>query len=229
MKKAWMYHFWVKTAAFFLAVVTVALLVFSAFSAGMRYGESWEKGKPFEQSSICRSVVTQEAYGVAGYYENFGAELLAQAYPADNAESSYRFVLRGSDDSVIYSNAREGDIFICAHSPLYFEDGETVESYMTRELAVHDDLYWAAWFYGVICDWGNFAAGACIASLLVFLFLVLFLSRASGRKEDGTLAPSWPEKIPFDLYLFLLGMAFAGLCAIGIDMVESSRLYLPPV
>ena len=224
-----MYHFWVKTAAFFLAVVTVALLVFSAFSAGMRYGESWEKGKPFEQSSICRSVVTQEAYGVAGYYENFGAELLAQAYPADNAESSYRFVLRGSDDSVIYSNAREGDIFICAHSPLYFEDGETVESYMTRELAVHDDLYWAAWFYGVICDWGDFAAGACIASLLVFLFLVLFLSRASGRKEDGTLAPSWPEKIPFDLYLFLLGMAFAGLCAIGIDMVESSRLYLPPV
>ena len=224
-----MYHFWVKTAAFFLAVVTVALLVFSAFSAGMRYGESWEKGKPFEQSSICRSVVTQEAYGVAGYYENFGAELLAQAYPADNAESSYRFVLRGSDDSVIYSNVKEGDIFICAHSPLYFEDGETVESYMTRELGAHDDLYWAAWFYGVICDWGNFAAGACIASLLVFLFLVLFLSRASGRKEDGTLAPSWPEKIPFDLYLFLLGMAFAGLCAIGIDMVESSRLYLPPV
>ena len=51
MKKAWMYHFWVKTAAFFLAVVTVALLVFSAFSAGMRYGESWEKGKPFEQSA----------------------------------------------------------------------------------------------------------------------------------------------------------------------------------
>lgn len=56
-------------------------------------------------------------------------------------------------------------------------------------------------------------AAAALITLLGSIALLVFLCSAAGRREDGTVALGWQERIPYDIYLildFFLFAAFLG-------------------
>ncbi|MBE7008757.1 MAG: HAMP domain-containing histidine kinase [Ruminococcaceae bacterium] len=61
-----------------------------------------------------------------------------------------------------------------------------------------------------------------IAAVLFFLFLAIYLARAAGR-QPGTdeVKAGWQEKIPFDLYLLVIG----GIGAAAAAVVSDSRFW----
>ena len=92
----WAGGFWVKAAAFFLAVVLVPVLL--SYGAALAFSYSGELRGDFYESSICSSAVYREmshVYDSYHYYaENGQTEVLAKYddwYPADDRYTNVRF------------------------------------------------------------------------------------------------------------------------------------------
>ena len=228
MSKGWVTHFWTKAAAFFLAVLSAVLLAVCAFSVAVQYGEHWDLNRPFFSTPLCQNLAWQEVYMASENYYYMDSDEFTSWYRQQELPfTNFRLTLYDNAGEILYSDAEENDRLVVSGGP-FFDTNIKADGYLTQDLTVKDDFYFANMFYATVCSFSHAAIGTGLASLLVFLFLLLFLSRVSGRHTDGTLAAAWPEKIPFDLYLAILAALFIFGCWIIVEMVESSHFYLPP-
>ena len=224
MRAAWTRNFWTKTVAFLLAAALVPVMLAYGVGLACSYGGM---GKDFYTSDICQGAVSHEAWDIRDTYIYAASnEYLPEDYfPADDAHTNIRFTVTDRDGNEEFSNTGEGDI--ACYSAMM--NGKYFSFYLVEDLPAQDDIYWAKVFFDKANAWGKNAAAMLAVLGIAELFLFIFLARAAGRCEDGSLQPGWQEKIPFDLYLFIDTSVIALLCAAAAQCVyEYANYYTPP-
>ena len=199
-------NFWVKAAAFLLAValVPVTLLYAVAFT----YSYTGETRGSFYEGSICSSAVYYEMrsiYNSYAYYVENGQtdiyEKFAGWYPADDRSTNVRFSIEDADGNILYDNHRAGDIPVTGWEAERAQGDVTFHTYIAAGYPAQDSIYWAQRFCGLMGKLAPNAVAITAVCALAELFLLIFLARTAGRRpgrEEVTVG--WQEKIPFDLY-----------------------------
>ena len=224
MKAAWTRNFWTKTVAFLLAASLVPVMLAYGVGLACSYGGM---GKDFYTSDICQGAVSYEVWDICDtyIYAASNAYLPEDYFPADDAHTNIRFTVTDRDGNEEFSNTGEGDI--ACYSVMM--NGKYFSFYLVKGLPAQDDIYWAKVFFDKANTWGENAAAMLAVLGIAELFLFIFLARAAGRCEDGSLQTGWQEKIPFDLYLFIDTSVIALLCAAAAQCVyEYANYYTPP-
>ena len=225
MKAAWTRNFWTKAVAFLLTAAIVPVMLTYAVGLACSYGGM---GKDFYTSDICLGAVSREAWDLFSEYTyaaNDGNYEPDKIFPADDAYSNIRFIVTDAQGKTEFSNVVGGDIF--CYSSVY--NGREFRFYLVEDLPAQDDIYWAKVFYDKAEKWGQNADKMLVLLGAAELFLLIFLARTAGRREDGELQASWQEKIPFDLYLLLDISAVALLCGgAGECFYAYADYYTPP-
>ena len=209
MKKAeWAKNFWVKAAAFLLAVALVPVICVNVFAAVCAFGYGWWMGPAdLYQSDLVRSAVFRQMSNARDYYEHFGTELIDEPYFTDPKYTNYRFALYDENNDKLFDNLSTDGVALGISSPLNYEtELGRIDSGIAADMQAQDQIYWSVrlmeYMYGI---YGS-AVPILIVSALAVLFLVIYLARAAGRqpgREDVTAL--WQEKLPFDLYLGIVG------------------------
>ena len=224
MKAAWTRNFWTKTVALLLAAVLVPIMLAYAVGLACSYGGM---GKDFFTSDICLGAVSREAWDIGDtyFYAESNGFVPDDYFPADDAYTNIRFTVTDENGNIEYSNISETDTY-CYGAKL---NSKYFAFYLVDGLPAQDDIYWAKVFFDKASSWGEDAAPMLAVLGVIELFLFIFLARTAGRREDGELQPSWQEKIPFDLYLFIDMSVVALLCAAAAQCVnEYANYYTPP-
>jgi len=209
MKKAeWTKNFWVKAAAFLLAVALVPVICVNACAAicALEYGW-WTRPADLYQTDLVRSAVYRQMANARDYYEHFGTELIDEPYFTDPKYTNYRFALYDENNDKLFDNLSTDGVALGISSPLNYEtELGRIDSGIAADMQAQDQIYWSVrlmeYMYGI---YGS-AVPILIVSALAVLFLVIYLARAAGRqpgREDVTAL--WQEKLPFDLYLGIVG------------------------
>ena len=209
MKKAeWMKNFWVKAVAFLVAVALVPVICVNAFAAisAFEYGW-WTRPADLYQSGLVRSAVYQQMWNARDYYEHFGAKIVNETYFTDPKYTNYRFALYDENNVELFDNLSTDGIALGISDVLNYEtELGNIESGIASDMQAQDQIYWSLWLTENIYGIYGSAVPVLIVSTLVLLFLVIYLARAAGR-QPGTeeVTALWQEKLPFDLYLGIVG------------------------
>ena len=217
MKRAeWAKNFWVKAAAFVLAVALVPVIAVNAVAliCALEYGW-WTGPADLYQTDFVQSAVYDRMNDVRNAYGAFGEEIFEEAWCADPARTNYRFALYDEDGTKLFDNlSAGGSVDLGITNTLNNGKGQ-IASGVAADMLAQDSIYWT---FSVMQGMYNTFGGAVprlIASALALLFLVIYLARVAGRKPDVEEAVAgWQEKLPFDLYLFIVGCGFGLLFAI---------------
>lgn len=237
------YRFWVKALAFVLAVVCVFILAYLVLFLSVWYFEGWRLPDVFTDSAICLSAVESHCHEVWADYRDAGLNYMGD-WDKASEQTNFRFRVEGENGETLYSNVSSSDRFVykrelLLRSPVpipvvpYDEETEiteaqtgigiTVSGYLQEPLTVRDSFYWMYVFYTALQSTSRYALFIGAAALLLFLFLLVYLARASCRTAEGELRPGWQEHIPFDLYL--LAVILIGGCVIGVSIDAMASLY----
>ena len=236
------YRFWVKALAFLLAVVCVFILAYTVLFLGVLYWEGWRLPEAFTDSAICQSAVEGRCHEVWADYRDAGLNYMGD-WDETQGVTNFRFRVEGENGETLYSNVSPSDRFVYKRelflrspvpTPMPNDTeteltgtktgtGITVSGYLQEPLTVRDSFYWMYVFYTVVQSTSRYALFIGAAALLLFLFLLVYLARASCRTAEGELRPGWQEHIPFDLYLLVV--VLAGGCVIGISIDAMESLY----
>ena len=119
----------------------------------------------------------------------------------------YRFALYDENNEKLFDNLSTGGIALGISNHLNYETGlGSIESGVAANMHAQDEIYWSLWLTERMYGIHEIAVPVLIASALVLLLLVIYLARAAGRQPgvEGVTA-LWQEKLPFDLYLGMVG------------------------
>ena len=229
----WAGGFWVKAAAFFLAVVLVPVLL--SYGAALAFSYSGELRGDFYESSICSSAVYREmshVYDSYHYYaENGQTEVLAKYddwYPADDRYTNVRFSIEDEAGTILFDNHRTGDVPVTGWWGEMAQDGVVFRSYIAVGYPAQDSVYWALRIYDVMAELAPNAAVVVTVCALAELFFLVFLARAAGRRVGREEAVAgWQEKIPFDLYAVVVLGGSAMLVAAAASGTENTFGFEP--
>ena len=222
-KNDWTRGFWVKAAAFFLAVALVPVLL--AYGSAFAMSYSGELRGDFCGSSFCSSAVAEQMRGIYDYgrYAADGQtgmpEKYDEWYPADDRSTNVRFSIEDGTGSLLFDNHRDGDVPVTGWArEIERGDGTVFRHYIAADYPARDGVYWAREFYDTMTRLAPHALAVMIAAALAELFFLVFLARTAGRqagREEA--AVGWQEKIPFDLYaaVVLGGGAVLGVAAVS--------------
>lgn len=218
--------FWVKAAAFFLAVALVPVLL--SYGTALAFNYSGDLRGGFYESSICSSAVYREmshVYDSYHYYvENGQSEVLEKYdgwYPADDRYTNVRFSIEDEAGTILFDNHRTGDVPVTGWWGEMAQDGVVFRSYIAADYPAQDSVYRARDFYYTMTRLAPHAAAVMIACAAAELFLFIFLARAAGRRPGREEAVAgWQEKLPFDLYVLLL---LGGGGVLVVAAVESAE------
>lgn len=218
--------FWVKAAAFFLAVALVPVLL--SYGTALAFNYSGDLRGNFYESSICSSAVYREmshVYDSYHYYvENGQSEVLEKYdgwYPADDRYTNVRFSIEDEAGTILFDNHRTGDVPVTGWWGEMAQDGVVFRSYIAADYPAQDSVYRARDFYYTMTRLAPHAAAVMIACAAAELFLFIFLARAAGRRPGREEAVAgWQEKLPFDLYVLLL---LGGGGVLVVAAVESAE------
>ena len=123
-KRNWLYAFWTKAAAFFLAAALAPVMLFYAGCAILAYDQGWYSvSQPdFYRSDLCRSALQNALPSDLRGRDNVEAllagdasaraelqERLGRDYPAQDTFTNLRFVLKDESGQEIYRNASAAD------------------------------------------------------------------------------------------------------------------------
>ena len=224
-RRSWLYAFWTKAAAFFLAAALAPVMLFYAGCAMLAYDQGWYSvSQPdFYRSDLCRSALLDalpsELYSresvetlLAGD-ASARAELqerLSREYPAQDTFTNLRFVLKDGEGQEVYSNVSAADGYCTS---LY--DG-MAELYVAVPMQAQDAIFWTARAYNTGLGHYRRAVGLLAGFAVLELLLLVMLARMAGRHGDGQVRPGWQERLPLDMYLLAalgLGMGMAALAA----------------
>jgi len=231
----WTRGFWVKAAAFFLAVALVPVTL--VYGAVFVLSYSGELRGDFYGSGLCSSAVYEEIRGIYGsydyYVENGQADIYENFkdwYPSDDRYTNVRFSIEDKGGKLLFDNHRDGDVPVTGWEREIERNGVVFRQYIAADYPAQDSVYWAREFYNTMTRLAPHALAAVIAAAFAELFLLVFLARVAGRRagrEEAT--AGWQEKIPFDLYTAL---AFCGCAAcIGLvwEAIGNNMNYIAPV
>lgn len=218
--------FWVKAAAFFLAVALVPVLL--SYGTALAFNYSGDLRGGFYESSICSSAVYREmshVYDSYHYYvENGQSEVLEKYdgwYPADDRYTNVRFSIEDEAGTILFDNHRTRDVPVTGWWGEMAQDGVVFRSYIAADYPAQDSVYRARDFYYTMTRLAPHAAAVMIACAAAELFLFIFLARAAGRRPGREEAVAgWQEKLPFDLYVLLL---LGGGGVLVVAAVESAE------
>ncbi len=224
-KRNWLYAFWTKAAAFFLAAALAPVMLFYAGCAILAYDQGWYSvSQPdFYRSDLCRSALQNALPSDLRGRDNVEAlltgdasarlelqERLGREHPAQDTFTNLRFVLRDGEGQEVYSNVSAADGYCTS---LY--DG-MVELYVAAPMQAQDAIFWTARAYSVGLGHYRRAVGLLAGFAVLELLLLVALARMAGRRSGGEVRPGWQEKLPLDLYLLIvfgLGLGLAALTA----------------
>lgn len=232
MKKAeWARNFWVKAAAFVLAVALVPLACVNAVSLVCAYSNGWWTGgaSSLYETDFVRSAVWRQMDNVVDVYRVKGVDVDIKEYGwyIEPSYTNYRFSFTDADGVVRFNNIGEADYV--------YDDTESIRtglgqfrSAVAAERHAQDDIYWTLWFANWLRGVSNGAVPALVVCAALLLFLVIFLARVSGRRP-GTeeVAALWQERIPFDLYLCGIALGLVLLYWIFVETASGMPGMLP--
>ncbi len=228
MRRAeWTRGFWVKAAAFLLAMALVPVICFYAASLVLAVENDWWEASPdLRKSGPVRQAAWGELLRVHDYYAHFGLEAEEAAWFADPEETNLRFALYDENGSLLVDTITPDGIALDVSTSVevwnvFPKEGEgSIRGGIAAELRARDGIYWALrlteWLYRAFCS-----AGLILPmSGALLLFLLVFLARAAGRRPGREEAVAgWQERIPLDLYL-----AAVGICLFGSLLLLAERM-----
>ena len=222
----WARGFWVKAAAFFLAVALVPVLLVYGTALALSYGG--ELRVDFCDSGLCSSAVYEEMYSVYGSYSDYIAngqtevlEKYDEWYPADDRSTNVRFSIEDASGNILFDNHREGDSLVTGWEGKIERDDAVFRHYIAAGYPAQDGVYRAREFYDAMTRLAPRAAVVVIAAVCMELFFLVFLARAAGRRADHEeAAAGWQERIPFDLYAALVLGGSIMLAATAVSGLE---------
>ena len=207
-----LYGFWPKAAAIIISALLAPVLLlyglffFTAYETGMVSSPDMR----FADSQLARNAAYRDMWDMLSDCESLAGDDFARYYPADNADSSYRFALRRGGKTV-YDNHRSGDCFVMTYDR---GDGVSVDSYFTEPITAQDTFFWMQQLFDASRSSYRASLVVLPAGALLELVLLIYLARAAARRKNGELCASWQEKLPFDLYL--AADLFLGFCCISL-------------
>ncbi len=226
-RRSWCYAFWTKAAAFFLAAALAPVMLFYAGCAMLAYNQGWYSvSQPdFYRSDLCRSALQNALPSDLRGRDNVEAllagdasaraelqERLGRDYPAQDAFTNLRFVLKDESGQEIYRNASAADGYCTS---LY--DG-MVELYVAAPMQAQDAIFWTARAYSVGLGHYRRAVGLLAGFAVLELLLLVALARMAGRRSGGEVRPGWQEKLPLDLYLLIVFGLGLGMTALAAEL-----------
>ena len=224
----WMRSIWVKALAFVLASSLVPVLCVGGAALLCGYENRWWADEGFDvyETDLVRGAVFERMAAARDYYERFGAQLAEESWFTDTKRTNYRFALYDADGEVVFDNLADGVPLGISNA---LTDGGRLESGVASELRAQDGIFWAVWAVNRLHGVFAVAVPLLVASALALLFLVVFLARVAGRRANVEgVAEGWQEKIPFDLYLAVVGAGGVGLLALLLECLDSgSAVDLP--
>ena len=219
--KAWARSFWVKAAAFFLAVALVPVGI--VYGAAYAYSYSGELRMDFYETDLCSNAAFREMSGIYDTYRDYAEngqtdiyEKFPDWYPADDRSTNIRFAMEDKEGNVLYDNHREGDIPIDSWETAQNDRSSVIfRLYVAADYPAQDGIYWAREFYNTMAHLAPDAAADVFTCALAELILLVFLARAAGRRPGREeAAAGWQEKIPFDLYTLVVLGGCCGCAAV---------------
>lgn len=212
MKKAeWAKGFWVKALAFLLAVALVPVIAVNAVAliCALEYGW-WTRPANLYQTDLVQSAVYRQMAIARDYYEHFGEDIVDDPYFTDPSRTNYRFALYDENNVKLFDNLSTGGVALGISNALNYEtELGRIESGVAEDLQAQDQIYWSFRFMeGMYNAYGS-AVPILIVSVLALLFLIIYFARVAGRRPGAEEAVAgWQEKVPFDLYLVIVGFGF---------------------
>ena len=231
-KRNWLYAFWTKAAAFFLAAALAPVMLFYAGCAMLAYDQGWYSvSQPdFYRSDLCRSALQNALPSDLRGRDNVEAllagdasaraelqERLGRDYPAQDTFTNLRFILRDGEGQEVYSNVSAADGYCTS---LY--DG-MVELYVAAPMQAQDAIFWTARAYSVGLGHYRRAVGLLAGFAVLELLLLVALARMAGRRSGGEVRPGWQEKLPLDLYLLIVFGLGLGMTALAAELWRWQR------
>lgn len=232
-KRNWLYAFWTKAAAFFLAAALAPVMLFYAGCAMLAYNQGWYSvSQPdFYRSDLCRSALQNALPSDLRGRDNVEAlltgdasarlelqERLGREHPAQDTFTNLRFILRDGEGHEVYSNVSAADGYCTS---LY--DG-MVELYVAAPMQAQDAIFWTARAYSVGLGHYRRAVGLLAGFAVLELLLLVALARMAGRHSgSGAVCPGWQEKLPLDLYLLIVFGLGLGMTALAAELWRWQR------
>lgn len=231
-KRNWLYAFWTKAAAFFLAAALAPVMLFYAGCAMLAYNQGWYSvSQPdFYRSDLCRSALQNALPSDLRGRDNVEAlltgdasarlelqERLGREHPAQDTFTNLRFVLKDESGQEIYRNVSAADGYCTS---LY--DG-MVELYVAAPMQAQDAIFWTARAYSVGLGHYRRAVGLLAGFAVLELLLLVALARMAGRHSGGEVRPGWQEKLPLDLYLLIVFGLGLGMTALAAELWRWQR------
>ena len=232
-KRNWLYAFWTKAAAFFLAAALAPVMLFYAGCAMLAYNQGWYSvSQPdFYRSDLCRSALQNALPSDLRGRDNVEAlltgdasarlelqERLGREHPAQDTFTNLRFILRDGEGQKVYSNVSAADGYCTS---LY--DG-MVELYVAAPMQAQDAIFWTARAYSVGLGHYRRAVGLLAGFAVLELLLLVALARMAGRHSgSGAVCPGWQERLPLDLYLLIVFGLGLGMTALAAELWRWER------
>ena len=184
-----------------------------------------DKAKPYHETSYCHHITYQYSSGLIDHInEGAWSHGDQEAFAPENTNFRYRLstvtgvplldtINENENAALVDTNhfhLYPGNAFLSEElfSELAGENGELeviVEGYIVEPPVVSDNYWNSFWFHQKIYDTHGIMLPVLGASLLVFALCLIFLLCAAGHragKEEIVL--NLQDKIPLDLYLFLM-------------------------
>ena len=213
-----------KAAAFIAEIILVIVMVIAGITVIAAFDNNWwaNPGADYRQSQMVRSAVARKEWEAVDYYENFGADF-GDAWVAAEDYTNYRFRLTAEDGTVLYDSIDEETCILYPQPAALINDGTTIESAAVSDPKVQDGIYWAMVISKSLLALKPAAVPVLCAAFLVFIILLIYLSRRAGRRpgSDG-LYPTFWEKIPLDLYLFCSFLLISAMITLIAESSYSS-------
>ena len=222
MKNAdWLCSFWVKAAALLLAAALTLLAALSGTAILAATENGWWASRDPElfETDIVRSAAWRDLYNTRDTIEYFAAEgvgiddaLFSGVWTPNTDASNFRFAVVDQDYDEIWSNL-DSDCYLLAdmEAPLSGAlSGGHVLGGIHRSLGAQDDVFWAYRAAEKLHGFYPHSIALLVGAALGLLLLVIYFARTAARRPGAEgFVPGWQEKIPFDLYLLIVGSGFA--------------------
>ena len=217
-KGEWGKTFWAKALAFALAVILVNVAAANIAALLFSFEGGWWSSEPdiMEHDLVTEAIYERMSDTLASYDASTGTENMGKWY-IDPSMTNYRFAIYDEAGEKIFDNITSDGRAVGISAPLYDGKGH-IESGVANELTAQDGIFWTVKLLENMYRIFRYSIPVLGACLLLLIFITVYLARVSGRQPAvDAPVPGWQEKIPFDVYLALIGLGLFGLGAIASD------------
>lgn len=209
----------------------------TAFFLSDVYGFTGGNAKSFADTPACRDIIYDDAWNLAQWYNGSPSDTknILQHYGKNN--TNFRFNLLNEKGELLLTNIEKGETPSSVWGyDFYLEkptstDGEfkeaeyLVECYLNYPLTANDDYVFPSQMYQFLYNFDH-PLPIAIGSLIITLAALIFLFCAAGHRADtDEIVPNLNDKIPFDLYVAVMGIGFLCCCLMFASLFTPRNLF----